>query len=121
MDPTYKAALKKARSDWNELVKKEREIAVRKAQLKGTIRALYALCSSLPDINALSLSDAIRLMIKGTNGGLSALGIRDKLEEMGFDLTKFKNPLASIHTAIGRMTQLGEFVVLREGDKSQQA
>ncbi len=110
MSSAYKKALEKATAEWNDLTRKEREIAVRKAQLKGTIRALNALCSAPPDINALSLSDAIRLMIRSTSEGLSPVAIRDKLDEMGYDLKKFKNPLASIHTAVDRMAESGEFV-----------
>jgi hypothetical protein len=107
-DASYKAALNKAFEDWADLTAQERAIAFRKAQLQETIVALSALCSELPDINALSLSDAIRLMISSTAEGLSTLGLRDRLTEMGFDLTKHKNPLASIHTAVNRMIESGE-------------
>lgn len=117
----YKKALAKAVSEWNSLTKQERTIALRKAQLKETIRALQTLCSAPPDINALSLSDAIRLMIRSTQGGLSKTGIRDKLYEMGYDFKKFKNPMASIHTACDRMVESGEFVKAAEDEKKVEA
>lgn len=117
----YKKALAKAVSEWNGLAKQERKIAVRKAQLNETIRALRTLCSEAPDINALSLSDAIRLMIRSTQGGLSRTGIRDKLEEMGYDLKKFKNAMASIHTACDRMVESGEFVKVATDEKKVEA
>jgi hypothetical protein len=121
MDSIFKAALDKAMADWNDLARKEKEMVVRKAQLKATIIALSALCSDLPDINALSLSDAIRLMIRSTGGGLSPIGIRDKLDEMGFDLKKFKNPLASIHTAVNRLADSGEFARLPNDEEKVEA
>ncbi len=117
----YKRALTKAVSEWNNLAKQERKIAVRKAQLKETIMALQTLCSGPPDINALSLSDAIRLMIRSTGEGLSRTGIRDKLMEMGYDLKKFKNAMASIHTAVDRMVESGEFVPTPSDDKKVEA
>jgi hypothetical protein len=117
----YKKALTKAVNEWNNLAREERKIAVRKAQLKETISALQALCSEPPDINALSLSDAIRFMIRSTQGGLSRTGIRDKLDEMGYDLKKFKNPLASIHTACDRMVDSGEFVKMATDEKKVEA
>lgn len=117
----YKKALAKAESEWINLTRQERRIALRKAQLKETIQALYALCSDLPDINALSLSDAIRLMIRSTSDGLSRTGIRDKLQEMGYDLKKFKNPLASIHTAVERMVESEEFVRMPSDENKVEA
>lgn len=117
----YKKALAKAMTEWTSLTKQERKIAVRKAQLKESIRALSALCSEPPDINALSLSDAIRLMIRSTRGGLSRTGIRDKLEEMGYDLKKFKNAMASIHTAVDRMVESEEFVPVSSDEKKVEA
>jgi hypothetical protein len=117
MKREYRVALKKAQSDLDNLAIKEKEIAVRKAQLKETIDALNALCSDLPDINDLSLSDAIRLMIRGSHGGISRVGIRDRLQEMGYDLNNFKNPMASIHTACDRMLESGEFVKVDSDEK----
>src|SRR5579862_3955455 len=117
MASPYRKALAKAIGEWDALAKQERQIAVRKAQLKETIRALRTLCSAPPDINALSLSDAIRLMILSTRDGLSRVGIRDRLEEMGYDLKKFKNPMASIHTAVDRMIESEEFVPKATDDK----
>src|SRR5258708_13652490 len=112
MSSPYKKALTKAVSEWNNLTRQERKIAVRKAQLKETIRALRTLCSDPPDINALSLSDAIRLMIRSTEGGLSRTGVRDKLDEMGYDLKKFKNPMPSILTAVDRMVVSCELSII---------
>ena len=60
-------------------------------------------------------------MVTSTNGGLSVLGIRDKLDEMDFDLSKYKNPVASIHTAINRMVESEEVKRVPENKNEIQA
>ena len=121
MHDSYKAALDKAKADWDALTMKEREIAFRKAQLKETIKALSALCGALPDVNAFSLSDAIRLVIHSTNEGVSPIEIRAKLSQLGYDLSKYKNPLASIHTALNRMAETEEIVHMPDEEDKVQA
>ena len=121
MDASYKLALDKAIADLDALTTKEREIALRKAQLRETIKALSALCGKLPDISAFSLSDAIRLVICGANEGLSPIEIRGKLTEMEYDLSKYKNPPASIHTALNRMVETEEIVHISDEDEKVEA
>jgi hypothetical protein len=121
MDVSYKLALDKAIADLDALTMKEREIALRKAQLRETIKALSALCGRLPDINAFSLSDAIRLVISSASEGLSPIEIRGKLTGMGYDLSKYKNPLASIHTALNRMVETEEIVYMPDEDEKVEA
>jgi hypothetical protein len=104
MRETYKEALKKAKADYELLTMKEREMAVRKSQLKETIKALEALCAKPPDLNSFSLADAVRLVVS-SGSSWTATGIRDRLEAIGFDLSKYKNPMASIHTAVNRMIE----------------
>jgi hypothetical protein len=113
---SYKSALQKAQADWAELTRQEAGIAVRKAQLKRTIKALAALCSELPDISAMSLADAIRLVIASTTEALSVIEIRGKLNEIGYDLSKFKTPLASIHTAVNRMVESEELIHIPDAE-----
>jgi hypothetical protein len=121
MDPSsYKEALSRAIRDWRDLARQENEIAIRKAQLKRTIKALRALCAELPDVNSLSLSDAIRLMIHSSTAGLSPIEIRTKLRDLGYDLSKFKTPMASIHTAVNRMLESEELVKVPDPDQDEE-
>jgi hypothetical protein len=110
MDSYYRSALDKAVSDLAELNKKEHEIMVRKAQLRETVKALRALCGDLPDVNSLNLSDAIRLVFSGASEPMTAIEVRTKLQELGYEVTKLNNPLAHIHTAIKRMVDAEEIL-----------
>jgi hypothetical protein len=76
--------------------------------LKQTVDALWPLAfpdaDASPDINSMSLADAIRLMVKSCSERyITVKEIRGKLQDIGFDLSKYSNPLASIHTAASRM------------------
>jgi hypothetical protein len=101
----YVAALKKL----DELTEEEKRIAVQKAQLRETMKALGPLFNpKKADISSLTLSNAIRLVINSTGRPISALEIRGKLKDWGYNLDKFENPMASIHTALSRMEEADE-------------
>jgi hypothetical protein len=112
-------ALWSAYGELQEIKKQEHDLAVRKAQLTKTVNALYPLVfSDMPEINTLSLPNAIRLVISGAERPLSAGDMKTKLEDLGFDLTKFDNPLANIHTAMKRMAESDELVYV-DGDRKR--
>jgi hypothetical protein len=101
----YVAALKQL----EELTEEEKRIAVQKARLRDTMKALGPLFNPKhADIKGLTLSNAIRLVISSTGRPISALEIRGKLKDWGYDLDKFENPMASIHTALSRMEEADE-------------
>jgi hypothetical protein len=54
------------------------------------------------------LTDACRLVLQNAPAPLTAVGIRDRLQQIGFDLDRYANPLAAIHTTLKRMTESGE-------------
>jgi len=70
------------------------------------------------DVNSMSLPDAIRLVVSASEHPLSARDMQLKLDELGFDLKKFDNPLANILTAMKRMVDSGELVPF-DGDKKR--
>ncbi|OFV98492.1 MAG: hypothetical protein A3F68_07010 [Acidobacteria bacterium RIFCSPLOWO2_12_FULL_54_10] len=107
----YQKALKSAEKELAEIEGIQQSLAMRKLQLRQTVAALRAIKSgAMPDISALSLSDAIRMVFNAAhdNEPFTAPEIRLKIEEFGFDTSKFKNPLASIHTAMERMVESDE-------------
>src|SRR5262249_44837758 len=104
-DPEYAYAIAwmNARKELDQIIAREKRDAVRKAQLRETLKALRPLVTShVVDVNSLSLADAIRLVISSAGKPLSTLAIRDRLEDLDYELNKLKNPLASIHTALER-------------------
>ncbi|SRR5216684_4168947 len=111
-DKPFEEALFVAFNQIQELKQQEREIAVRKAQLQQTVTALYPLVfPDTVDINSLSLPNAIRLIISGAGGRpISAIEMRGRLDELGYDTSKYENPLANITTAMNRMVEADEMV-----------
>jgi|GEM_PF-2825970 len=115
----YYDALFEAWGELQRIKEQERELAIRKAQLSKTVSALFPLVfpDSL-DVNTMSLPNAIRLIMSGADRPLSATDIQTKLEDLGFDLKKFENPLANIHTAMKRMAENDELVLI-DGDRKR--
>ncbi len=122
MGDEFKKALQKARLELALVEAKQQRLAGRKAQLLQTIAGLAPLVGEAPTDDAVTLADAMRTVM-GTaamarpNTVFTAKIVRDLLQEMGFDLSKFSNPLASIHTAIARMQRAGELISM--GDVGQ--
>lgn len=110
----------KAWTELDALREQERTIAIRKSQLQNTVSALYPLVfPAEQDINSFSLANAIRLIFNGASKPLTARAVRDKLDDMGFDLTKHENVLASIHTAMKRMADTEEIILVPDTDNPQ--
>jgi hypothetical protein len=109
----YRNALQIAVDQWLELQLQERRITVQKNQLRQTFLALFPLAypnSAEPDISSMSLANAIRIVLGGTDRPITAIEMRGKLTDLGFDLSKYDNPLANIHTAMNRMAEAEEMV-----------
>ncbi len=48
------------------------------------------------------------MVIGGADRPITAIEMRGKLTDLGFDLSKYDNPLANIHTAMNRMVEAEE-------------
>ena len=118
-DNPYEVALKAALSDMEQLKIQERQLAIQKAKIQETINALSPLVfADTVDVNSLSLPNAMRLVIRGAGRPLSATDFKTKLQDIGFDISKYENPLANIHTAMTRMCESDEMQwVQMEGKK----
>jgi hypothetical protein len=118
-DNPYETALNAAYEELQKLKEQELEIAIRKAKLRETMNALFPLV--FPDkveINSLSLPNAMRLIFQSAGRPLNAADFLTKLQDIGFDVGKFDNPLANIHTAMARMVESDEMVWVEvEGKK----
>jgi hypothetical protein len=116
----YAQALAKAYRERDEIVETEKQLAYRKTKLNETIDALIPLVfKRVWDINTLGLSDAIRFVFNNARRPLSPLDIRSKLEDLGYNLKQFENPLASIHTALRRMGETDELYPVESEDKKK--
>lgn len=116
----YRIAFLGAYKELDELREQEKRLAIRKGQLKDTLSALATLLSDEKfDINSLTLSDAIRRIMASSDRPLSAIEVRGKLADLGFNLAQYDNPLANIHTSLKRMGEAGELTLTEKGDKKK--
>ena len=113
----YRRALDAAVREYEGLGKQRKEIDERLAQLEQTIGTLNRLCGFVPTV-FWGLTDACRVVLKGAARPMTPLEVRDRLEAIGFDLSKYSNSLAAIHTVLKRLHEAGEVLfVERPGGK----
>jgi hypothetical protein len=108
----YRTALETALEEWRQLLTWERDITIRKNRLRQTFLALCPLVypeNDNVDLTSLSLANAIRMIVGAADRGITAIEMRGRLMDMGYDLSEYENPLASIHTAMNRMVESDEF------------
>jgi hypothetical protein len=114
----FRIAYSSAKRELERIKEEEKNLAIRRAQLQETVRALSPLVfNERLDVNSLSLSNAIRLIFSGTEHLLTPLEVRGKLRDLGFNLEQYENPLANIHTALNRMAESEELT--RQDDADQ--
>jgi len=117
----FQNALQKARFDLTQIEVQQRRLAMKKAQLLKTIEALAPLVTEQPSQESLSLADAMRTVmgsyeVNRPGTFFTPKLVRDLLREMGFDLSPYKNHMASIHTAMSRMQRAGELESAKDGE-----
>jgi hypothetical protein len=103
----YRAALSAAIKEYEALGEQRRDIDQRLAQLAhtiGTLSQLLGLTATVP----MGLTDAIRLVIRGAGVPMTPVDVRDRLQAIGFDVSKYSNDLAAVHTILKRLNDSGE-------------
>ena len=103
----YRSALDAAVREYEKLGEQRREIDERLAQLAQTIGTLNRLCGLVPTV-FWGLTDACRVVLKGGGRPMAPMEVRDRLMAIGFDLSKYANSLAAIHTVLKRLAEAGE-------------
>jgi hypothetical protein len=79
-------------------------------------KGYYALSAEFPDLfpetsinSDTGLTDAVREVLKADRETyFSAIRVRDSLKDKGYEISKYKNALASIHTVLRRLLSQGE-------------
>jgi hypothetical protein len=121
---SYKAAideLTKLMEEQEELEGQMETLRRRIAVVRSGVVGLAGLCGAIPGkeyphlfprtiSSDTGFTDAVREVMKsgGQLYGFTPVAARDALKEAGFDLGKYKNPLASIHTILKRLEMKGE-------------
>ena len=103
----YRRALEAAVTEYESLGEQRRDIDKRLAQLAHTIGTLSQLLGLTPTV-PMGLTDAIRLVVRGAGVPMTPIEVRDRLHGIGFDVSKYANDLAAVHTILTRLNQSGE-------------
>ena len=103
----YRAALTAAIKEYEALGEQRRDIDKRLAQLAHTIGTLSKLLGLTPTV-PMGLTDAIRLVVRGAGLPMTPVDVRDRLHAIGFDVSKYSNDLAAVHTILKRLNESGE-------------
>ena len=103
---SYRSALDAAIKEYEALGGQRRDIDKRLSHLAQTIGTLSRLLGLSPTV-PLGLTDACRLVLRG-GLPMSPTEVRDRLLEIGVDLSVYVNDLSAIHTVLKRLNESGE-------------
>ena len=112
----YRQALDAAVHEYESLGRQRKDIDQRMAQLAQTIGTLNRLCGFVPTV-FWSLTDSCRFVLRAAGSPMTPVEVRDRLEAIGLDLSKYSSSLAAIHTVLKRLKEAEEirFVELESG------
>ena len=103
----YRRALEAAVREYEALGEQRQQIDRRLAELAQTMSTLSRLCGIVPTVSV-GLTDACRLVLRGAGMPMSPTEVRERLKSFGFDLTRYTNDLAAVHTTLKRLNDAGE-------------
>ena len=101
----FKREIVTKKLELGKCIQKQEELETRISQLQEITVAIARLLGEeyVPE-DAMGLTDAIRQAFKTEpNANMTAMEVRAKLQKMGFDITQYRNVLASIHTVLTRL------------------
>jgi len=110
----YRRALATAIREYETLGQQRQDIDKRLAEVMQTIGTLSRLCGLVPTV-PIGLTDACRLVVRGAGVPVTPADVRQRLQAIGFDLSKYANDLAAIHTILKRLNDSGELRFLPRG------
>ena len=102
----YRRALDAAIREYESLGQQRQDIDKRLSDLAQTISTLSRLCGLTPTV-PWGLTDACRVVLR-SGLPMTPTDVRDRLLSIGFDLSKYSNELAGIHTVLKRLNESGE-------------
>ena len=103
----YRRALEAAVREYEALGEQRQQIDSRLAELAQTMSTLSRLCGIVPTVSV-GLTDACRLVLRGAGLPMSPTEVRERLKSFGFDLARYTNDLAAVHTTLKRLNDAGE-------------
>jgi hypothetical protein len=103
----YRRALDAAAREYEQAMADRAALETRIAQLQQTIGTLTRLCGFEPTVQW-GLTDACRTLLRAAGRPLTPIEMRDRLASVGFDLSRYSNALAAVHTTVKRLAESGE-------------
>lgn len=110
----YRRALDAALREYEKLLQDRDDLDKRIAQLSQTVGTLSRLCGAVPTVT-MGPAEACRIVLKGAGHPLTVTEIRAQLEAMGFDLSRYLNGAAVIHTSLKRLSEHDEVDLVPHG------
>jgi hypothetical protein len=112
----YDDALQQAKADLNRAVMDRDKLSLEIARLQQLVKALtFAAIKDekkgrmVQDFEAAhGFTETVLTIVRTSTMALSARGIRGRLNDLGYDLSKYANPLGFIHSVLGRLEQQGK-------------
>jgi hypothetical protein len=104
---SYRAALDDAVREYEALLQQKAELDARLAQVAESVGTLTRLCGYTPTV-AYGLTEACKTSLRCAAAPMTPLEVRDRLHSTGFDIQRYSNPLAAIHTVLRRLAESGE-------------
>src|ERR1051325_6234790 len=114
----YRRALEAATREYEGLGAKRRDIDRRLAELAQSIGTLSRLLGLTPTV-PMGLTDAVRMVVRGGGVPMTPVEVRDRLHAIGFDVSKYTNDLAAVHTILKRLNQSGEIRFIGRSGQQQ--
>jgi hypothetical protein len=115
MSREYTAELERERRGLRDLLRQREQLATKIAKQQTRVAALAALCETSEEVDKMTemdlggLTNACRTVFRAAgNRGLMPTEVRGALERLRFPIQTHKNILASIHTVIRRLEEVGE-------------
>ena len=108
----YRKAYETARRELSDLLSQQQRLEKRIVTVRQSLQTLATLCEVKPSSDAAylleksTLGDEIRsILIAEYPAWVRPSHIKDRLERIGHDLTKYSNPQASIHMVLKRWAE----------------
>jgi len=111
----YRRALATAIREYEALGAQRQDVDKRLAEVMQTVGTLSRLCGLVPTV-PIGLTDGCRLVVRGAGVPVTPADVRERLHAIGFDLSKYANDLAAIHTILKRLNDSGELRFIPRGN-----
>ncbi len=123
-DEDFRGTLEKAKAELisnsqrlGAILQEQEEVGEsRNVKLREVIATLSRLLGDqFIEEDAIGLTDAIRQAFRGSGAPLQPTDVRNRLKQIGYDITKYGNLMASIHSVLNQLQGRGEITPVTVG------